>query len=63
VAAEVVDKGSVILGYQGLVTLDISCSESPCISPNGRVTATVTSHLKGTEKVSVSAIEYVSPWS
>ncbi|MEI6870495.1 MAG: TadE family protein [Actinomycetota bacterium] len=63
VAAEVVDKGSVILGYQGLVTLDISCSESPCISPNGRVTATVTSHLKGTKKVSVSAIEYVSPWS
>jgi len=63
VAAEVVDKGSVALGYQGAVTLDIECSQSPCISPDGRVTTTITSHLKSSKRVSVSAIEYVSPWS
>jgi Flp pilus assembly protein TadG len=63
VAEEVVEKGSAVLGYQGKVNLDIECSQKPCISPDGRVTATVTTRLKSSKSVSVSAIEYVSPWS
>lgn len=63
VAEEVVEKGSAVLGYQGKVTLGIECSQQPCISPNGKVTATVTARLKSSKSVSVSAIEYVSPWS
>jgi len=63
VAEEVVEKGSTVLGYQGKVILNIECSQKPCISPDGRVTATVTTRLKSSKSVSVSAIEYVSPWS
>ncbi len=63
VAAEVADKGAVVLGYQSEVSLDIKCSQMPCISPDGRVTVTLTRHVKDSKKVSVSAIEYVSPWS
>jgi Flp pilus assembly protein TadG len=63
VAEEVANKGSEVLGYQGKVTLTIECSQRPCISPDGRVTAKVTSHLKNSKSVTVSAIEYVSPWS
>jgi hypothetical protein len=63
VASDVVEKGAAILGYQGEVTLDIQCSERPCISPDAKITATVTAQVKGSKKISVSAIEYVSPWS
>lgn len=63
VAEELANKGSAVLGYQGRVTLDIECSQRPCISPDGRVTAKVTLHLKSSKSVTVSAIEYVSPWS
>jgi len=63
VAEEVVDKGSSVLGYQGKVALNIECSQRPCISPDGRVTATITVRLTNSKTVSVSSIEYVSPWS
>ena len=63
VAEEVADRGAAVLGYQGRVTLDIECSQRPCISPDGRVTAKVTLRLKSSKSVTVSAIEYVSPWS
>jgi Flp pilus assembly protein TadG len=63
VASDVVEKGAAVLGYEGKVTLDIKCSERPCITPNAKVTTTVAVQLKGSKKISVSAIEYVSPWS
>jgi len=63
VAADVVEKGAAALGYQGLVTLDIQCSQRPCISPDTKITTTVTAQLKGAQKISVAAIEYVSPWA
>ncbi len=63
VASEVVDKGASVLGYKGRATLEIQCSERPCISPDAKVTATVRVQLKGEAKLSVSAIEYVSPWA
>jgi Flp pilus assembly protein TadG len=63
VASDVVEKGAAALGYEGKVTLNITCSERPCITPNAKVTTTVSVQLKGSKKISVSAIEYVSPWS
>ena len=63
VASDVVDKGGAVLGYEGRATLEIQCSARPCISPDAMVTATVTVQLKGEKKLSVSAIEYVSPWA
>lgn len=62
-ASEVVEKGGAALGYAGQVTLDIQCSQRPCISPDAKVTTTVAVQAKGSKKISVSAIEYVSPWS
>lgn len=63
VAADVVEKGAAALGYPGQVTLDIECSQRPCISPDAKITTTVTAQLKGAKKISVAAIEYVSPWA
>jgi Flp pilus assembly protein TadG len=63
VASDVLEKGAAVLGYQGRTTLDIQCSQRPCISPDAKIMTTVTAQLKGSRKISVSAIEYVSPWS
>ena len=67
VAAEVVAKGAAVLGYSdeldsGQLTYEISCDQSPCISPDNKITMKF--HLKVDEKrtINVSAIEYVSPW-
>lgn len=63
VASDVIEKGAQVLGYRGEVTLEIQCSERPCISPDSKVTTSVTVTLKNSEKLTVSAIEYVSPWA
>jgi len=63
VAADVVDKGATTLGYKGQVNLEIQCSQQPCISPDAKIKTTLTVQLKGSRKISVAAIEYVSPWS
>jgi Flp pilus assembly protein TadG len=63
VASEVVEKGAVALGYKGQVTLEIQCSQRPCISPDAKIMATVSTQLNGSKKTSVAAIEYVSPWA
>ena len=68
VANEVVAEGAQILGLEGSsshqgVSVDISCSATPCISPNTRVLVKLTTEGANGNSVSVSAIEYVSPWA
>ena len=63
VASDVVEKGATALGYQGRAALEVQCSQRPCISPNAKITTTVTIRLKNSKSLSISAIEYVSPWS
>ncbi|MCX6444937.1 MAG: pilus assembly protein [Actinobacteria bacterium] len=68
VAREVVSRGAEILGIEGSpaksdVLMNITCSESPCISPNSRVLVKLTSYDKKGRSTSVSVIEYVSPWA
>lgn len=45
------------------ISLEISCSESPCLSPKSRVIATVVIPDKNSTRVTrASSQEYVSPW-
>lgn len=45
------------------ISLKISCSESPCLSPNSRVIATVIIPDKNSSRITrASSQEYVSPW-
>lgn len=47
----------------GEMKIDIKCSDSPCISPRGKVEVTIQLHSKLTRR-NISAIsqEHVSPW-
>ena len=68
VAREVVSQGAEILGIEGNpaksdVLMNITCSESPCISPNSRVLVNLISYDQKGHPTSVSVIEYVSPWA
>lgn len=68
VASDVVDKGAQLLGIQdefqeGVILMQINCSIRPCISPDSKVTVTLSRHLDSRNIVEVSAIEYVSPWA
>jgi Flp pilus assembly protein TadG len=65
VAYEVFVKGANVLGYgkslnNGNLSYTITCSNSPCISPNSEVLVTLTEKSTGVE---ISTVEYVSPWA
>jgi Flp pilus assembly protein TadG len=68
VSREVVSQGAAVLGIEGSptnseVSMQITCSESPCISPNSRILISLTSEDRKGKITTVSAIEYVSPWA
>lgn len=45
------------------MNLSFSCSQSPCLSPGGRVQASLKMRLhRQSREVSAQAIEYISPW-
>ena len=65
VAYEVFVKGANVLGYgdslnNGDLSYSITCSNSPCISPNSEVLVTL---KEKTSNVEISTVEYVSPWA
>ena len=65
VAYEVFVKGANVLGYgkslnNGNLSYSITCSNSPCISPNSEVLVTLKEKSSGVE---ISTVEYVSPWA
>jgi Flp pilus assembly protein TadG len=65
VAYEVFVKGANVLGYgnslnNGKLSYSITCSNSPCISPNSEVLVTL---KEETSNVEISTVEYVSPWA
>jgi hypothetical protein len=65
VAYEVFVKGANVLGYgkslnNGNLSYSITCSNSPCISPNSEVLVTLREKFSGVE---ISTVEYVSPWA
>jgi len=63
VLSEVIAEGSAALGYSDSVRYSVRCSQTPCIYPNGRVSVTVMAMLPHSQEVTITAIEYVSPWS
>lgn len=63
VAAQIISEGGKALGFSNSIRYSISCSQSPCIYPDGRVSVTVVARLRNLDEVEVSAIEYVSPWT
>jgi Flp pilus assembly protein TadG len=68
VAHEVVSQGAELLGIEGSstnsdISVNITCSESPCISPNSRILISLTNEDRKGNITTVSAIEYVSPWA
>jgi hypothetical protein len=68
VARQVIYQGGELLGYQlqegkEKISVDISCSENPCISPNSEVRVSLTATSSEGKPVRVSAIEFVSPWA
>lgn len=67
VANQVIVKGGEVLGQEN-VGIRITCSASPCISPDAQVIVHLTSRNPGISPFGfpafeVSAIEYVSPWA
>ena len=60
VANQVVVKGGKVLGQEN-IDIRITCSASPCISPDAQVIVHLTSRNPGA--LEVSATEYVSPWA
>ena len=62
VANQVVVKGGKVLG-QERIDIRITCSASPCISPDAQVIVQLTSWNPRNSPFEVSAIEYVSPWA
>jgi Flp pilus assembly protein TadG len=62
VANQVVVKGGKLLGQEN-IRVQITCSTSPCISPDAQVIVQLTSSNPGSSPFQVSAIEYVSPWA
>jgi hypothetical protein len=62
VANQVIVKGGEVLG-QEKIEVQISCSASPCISPDAQVIVRLTSQDSPNSPFEVSAIEYVSPWA
>ena len=45
------------------MNLSFTCSQSPCLSPGGRVQATLKMRInRQSREVSAQAIEYISPW-
>lgn len=68
VAKQVIYKGGALLGYQNTagenqISVEINCSQKPCISPDSEVRITLIANGQGGRAVRVSAIEYVSPWA
>lgn len=62
VVNQVVVKGGKLLGQEN-IGVQITCSTSPCISPDAQVIVQLTSSNPGSSPFQVSAIEYVSPWA
>jgi hypothetical protein len=65
VTYEVFVKGANVLGLGvevggGELIYRYSCSQSPCISPNNKITVTLLDNKSGVE---ISTVEYVSPWA
>jgi len=62
VAKQIIVKGGEVLGQEN-IGVQISCSASPCISPDARVIVRLTSRDSDDSSFEVAAIEYVSPWA
>lgn len=62
VANQVIAKGGEVLGQKN-IGIRITCSASPCISPDAQVIVHLMSRNPGNSPFEVSAIEYVSPWA
>lgn len=62
VANQVIVKGGEVLGQKN-IGIRITCSASPCISPDAQVIVHLMSRNPGNSAFEVSAIEYVSPWA
>lgn len=62
VANQIIVKGGEVLGQEN-IGVQISCSASPCISPDARVIVRLTSRDSDNSSFEVAAIEYVSPWA
>lgn len=62
VTNQVIFKGGELLGQEN-IDVRITCSTSPCISPDAQVIVHLTSLSPGGSPIEVSAIEYVSPWA
>lgn len=62
VANQVIVKGGQVLGQKN-IGVRISCSASPCISPDAQVIIHLTSRDSNNSSFEVAAIEYVSPWA
>lgn len=68
VAHEIVTQGAMVLGYQdsikgGQIQMHIDCSTRPCISPDSAIRITLTRTEENRPTITVSALEYVSPWA
>lgn len=66
VSRRVVEQGGKLLGYNFSspdTEISIECSERPCISPNSKIAITLKILTPQKERVSVTAVEYVSPWA
>jgi Flp pilus assembly protein TadG len=68
VAHQIVTQGAIILGHEdaiarGEILMQIECSVRPCISPNAGIRVIMSKTEKNGSKITVSAIEYVSPWA
>ena len=68
VAHQIVTQGAQLLGYHDAIQrreiqMHIECSARPCISPDTRVRVVLTREEKGLPTITVSSIEYVSPWA
>ena len=58
---QVLGSGSDI--RNNLIVMDIQCTEKPCITPNAKVEVQIRVVKSGERTITVSAVEYVSPWS
>lgn len=66
-AEQIVRVGASYMGFSDLqvrnISLSISCSANPCLTPNARVTVTVSIPSADSSRITrASSQEYVSPW-
>lgn len=65
VTYEIFSKGAEVLGFSdelasGVLTYTYECKNQPCISANNEIVITLRSKKSD---ISISTVEYVSPWA